>query len=295
MNKVKTILVAALALVLAASCNKTEIASNEEITVNYSISVPATRALGQGEAVNKVWYAVYRTDGALVSAYQAVDFTSGSANCPVVMMRGQSYKVVFVAQHYDGTEKTDPTYEIIPETATMTIKPEKALANSDNYDVFTYVDEVLNYDGAPAEAVTLQRSVAQVNFTCNDTDWDNSVLLGMTPSHSAVILAGVPKSFNLLSGTASSETITLPYAKNIRPTGDKNLATVFCFVGADFTTDATIDLFTSETGPSVRTLTVPNVPVQSNYKTNIEGNIMTGSVNYTVTINPNATETEHPF
>ena len=94
MNKVKTILVAALALVLAASCNKAEIDSNKEITVSYSVSVPATKALGEGEAVNKVWYAVYRTDGALVSAYQTVDFTSGSANCPVVMMRGQSYKVL---------------------------------------------------------------------------------------------------------------------------------------------------------------------------------------------------------
>lgn len=295
MKILKTFTLLAAALVLAASCNKAEAPAGEGLTVNYSVSVPSTKALGQGEAVNKVWYAVYRTDGTLVSAYQAVDFTSGNANCPVVMMRGQSYKVVFVAQHYDGTEKTDPTYEIIPETATLIIKPDKALANSDNYDVFTYVDEVLNYDGAPAESVALERRVAQVNFTCNDTDWDNSVVLGMTPSHSAVILAGVPKSFNLLSGTASSETITLPYAKNIRPTGDKNLATVFCFVGADFTTDATIDLFTSETGPSVRTLTVPNVPVQSNYKTNIEGNIMTGSVNYTITINPNATETEHPF
>ena len=144
MNKVKTILAAALSLVLAASCNKAEMASNEEITVNYSVSVPATKALGGGAAINKVWYAVYRTDGSLVSNYQPVDFTEGKANCPVVMMRGQSYKVLFVAQHY--SDASTPAYTIDPATATLTM-PTVVVANSDNYDIFTFVDDVVEYDG----------------------------------------------------------------------------------------------------------------------------------------------------
>ena len=297
MNKVKTILAAALTLVLAASCNKAETAPTEEIAVNYSVNAPMTKALGEGTAVNKVWYAVYRTDGSLLKNYQPVDFKDGKANCQVVMMRGQSYKVLFVAQHYDATTGT---YAIDPTTATLTM-PAAAVANSDNYDVFTFIDEVTNYNGAPVDAVILDRRVAQVNFSCNDTDWDNATDLDMLPTHSAVTLKNVPKSYNLLSGTPSAETIEVTYAKNARPEGDMNLATVFCFVGAsdsstDFTTEATLSLYTSEEQTeAVRTLTVDNLPIKSNYKTNVNGNIMTGAVNYSISIDPVGTETDHPL
>ena len=297
MNKVKTILVAALALVLAASCNKAETTPTDEIAVNYSVNVPMTKALGEGTAVNKVWYAVYRTDGSLLKNYQPVDFKDGKANCQVVMMRGQSYKVLFVAQHYSDAS---PAYAIDPATATLTM-PTEAVANSDSYDIFTFVDEVTNYDGAPADAVILDRRVAQVNFSCNETDWTNAEALGMLPTHSAVTLTSVPKSYNLLSGTPSVESVEVTYARNARPAGDKNLATVFCFVGesdasTDFTTEATLSLYTSEDQTeAVRTLTIDNLPVKSNYKTNVNGNIMTGSVNYSITIDPNGTETNHPL
>ena len=298
MNILKTFILAAAALVLAASCNKAEMASNEEITVNYSISVPVTKALGEGAAVNKVWYAVYRTtDGSLLKNYEPVVFTDGKANCQVVMMRGQSYKVLFVAQHYDGVTGA---YTIDPANAILTM-PTEAVANSDNYDIFTFVDEVTNYDGTPADAVVLERRVAQVNFTCNDTDWANAGALGMLPTHSEVTLTSVPESYSLLSGTPSSATVSVTYAKNARPAGDMNLATVFCFVGAsdastDFTTDATLSLYTSEDQTeAVRTLTVDNLPVKSNYKTNVNGNIMTGSVNYSITIDPVGAETNYPL
>ena len=297
MNKVKTILAAAIALVLAASCNKAETTPTEEIAVNYSVNVPMTKALGEGTAVNKVWYAVYRTDGSLLKNYQPVEFKDGKANCQVVMMRGQSYKVLFVAQHYEGA---DAAYGITPATATLTM-PTSAVANSDNYDIFTFVDDVVNYDGTPTDAVVLERRVAQVNFICNDTDWANAGALGMLPTHSAVTLTSVPQSYSLLSGTPSAATASVTYAKNARPAGDMNLATIFCFVGAsdastDFTTDATLSLYTSEDQvEAVRTITVDNLPVKSNYKTNVNGNIMTGSVNYSITIDPVGAETNHPF
>ena len=297
MNKVKTILAAALSLVFAASCNKAETTPTEEIAVNYSVNVPMTKALGEGTAVNKVWYAVYRTDGSLLKNYQPVEFKDGKANCQVVMMRGQSYKVLFVAQHYEGA---DAAYEITPAPATLTM-PTSAVANSDNYDIFTFVDDVVNYDGTPTDAVVLERRVAQVNFSCNSEDWANAASLGMLPTHSSVTLASVPKSFDLLTGTPSAETVSVIYSKSARPSADMHLATVFCFVGAsdsssDFTTDATLSLYTSEDQvEAVRTLTVNNLPVKSNYKTNVNGNIMTGSVNYNITIDPVGTETNHPL
>lgn len=298
MNTIKTILVAAAALVLAASCNKAETTPTEEIAVNYSVNVPMTKALGEGTAVNKVWYAVYRTDGSLLKNYQPVEFKDGKANCQVVMMRGQSYKVLFVAQHY--SDASTPAYAIDPATATLTM-PTAAVANSDNYDIFTFVDDVVEYDGSLADAVVLKRRVAQVNFICNDADWTNATSLGMLPTHSAVTLASVPQSYNLLSDTPSASTVSVSYAKNSRPAGEMNLATVFCFVGAsdastDFTTAATLNLYTSEDQTeAVRTIVVDNLPVKSNYKTNVNGNIMTGSVNYSITIDPVGAETNHPF
>ena len=97
------------------SCSKMEpSAYGDEITASFSVTLPETKAVaGDGSAINKVWFALYNTDGTLATNYAPVDFVNGSANCEIVMMRGYSYKVAFVAQHYkDGSTPIYPIYNI---------------------------------------------------------------------------------------------------------------------------------------------------------------------------------------
>ena len=277
MKKLTTILSIA-AMVLAASCNKAEAPVHED-AMTFSVSMPMTKAVAaDGSAINKVWYGLYKTDGTLVTNYQPVEFKNGSANCQVVMLRGNSYKIVFVAQH-------DATYTITPETATISM-PTAPVANSDNYDLFYVVKEVNNYNGEKTDAVILSRGVALVKFNCSDADWQNATDMESVPTHSSVTLKGVPTSFNLLSATYGTEEADVTYTKSEIP-AEKFVAAAYCFE-PDNTITAEINLYKDES--LVSTLSVDNVPVESNMQTNISGSIMTGTVDFTITLTTTGSE-----
>ena len=248
--------------------------------MTFSVSMPMTKAVtADGSAINKVWYGLYKTDGTLVSNYQPVDFKDGSANCKVVMLRGNSYKIVFVAQH-------EETYTITPETATVSM-PAAPVANSDNYDLFYVVKEVNNYNGEKTDAVVLNRGVALVKFNCSDADWQNAIALKSVPTHSSVTLKGVPTSFNLLSATSGTER-DVTYTKSEIP-AEKFVAAAYCF-DPDNNITAEINLYKGES--LVSTLSVGNVPVESNKQTNISGSIMTGTVDFTISITTGSESTD---
>ena len=270
-------------MVLAASCNKAETTVQEE-AVTYSVSVPMTKAVSaDGSAINKVWYGLYKADGTLVKNYSPVDFTDGSAHCSVVMMRGQSYKIVFVAQY-------DDTYSIDADNA-IVIMPSAPVANTDENDLFYYLEEVNDYAGQKTGAVVLNRAVALVNFRSNDTDWANANILGATPAFSSVTLKDVPTTFDLLSGKANATVSDVTYSRAAIP-GDKYLAGAYCFVPESNIT-AEVNLYTADSDASlVRTLEVGNVPVEANMQTNITGAIMTGTVDFDITISAGNTSTD---
>ena len=249
--------------------------------MTFSVSMPATKAVAaDGSAINKVWYGLYKTDGTLVSNYQPVEFKDGSANCQVVMLRGNSYKIVFVAQH-------DATYTITPETATVSM-PAAPVANSDNYDLFYVVKEVNNYNGEKTGEVVLNRGVALVKFNCSDADWQNATALKSVPTHSSVTLKGVPTSFNLLSATYGTEEADVTYTKSEIP-AEKFVAAAYCFE-PDNNITAEINLYKDES--LVSTLSVDNVPVESNMQTNISGSIMTGTVDFTISLTTGSESTD---
>lgn len=285
MNKLTTILTIA-AMVFAASCNKAETSAQEAMT--FSVSIPATKAVAaDGSQINKVWFGLYKTDGTLVKNFGAVDFENGSAECPVTMVRDQSYKVVFVA-YKENLAYKENSYVIDPANATVSFL-ENPYANSDDFDLFYQLLEVNKYDGSRTESVVLNRAVALVNFRSSDSDWTNaSALLGAAPTYSSVTLEGVPARFNLLTGIADNTT-DITYSRKDIP-GEKYLAAAYCFAGDNIT--AIINLYTADEDDAlVSTLTVGNVPVAANKQTNITGSIMTDTVDFDITISTGTPET----
>lgn len=272
MKKLTTILTIS-ALMLATSCNKAETPVQEAMT--FSVSIPATKAVdADGSAINKVWFGLYKTDGTLVKNFGAVDFENGSAECPVTMVRDQSYKVVFVAYK-------ENSYVIDPANATVSIS-ENPYANSDDFDLFYQLLDVNKYDGAKTESVVLNRAVALVNFRSSDSDWTNaSDLLGAAPTYSSITLKGIRTTLNLLTGETST-TEDVDFARGTIP-GEKYLAAAYCFAGDNIT--AIINLYTADEDDAlVSTLTVGNVPIAANKQTNITGSIMTDTVDFDITI-----------
>ena len=261
----------------ALSCNKAETLVSEtdgQITVTYNVTFDAqTKATGQGESANYVWCAVYKaeqTDG--VVSYTLSDQPSlfplngGNAVCDVKMVRDQSYKVVFVAQHYEGTH---PAYIIDPAQATLYM-PQTAVANSDNYDLFGYVDTVEQFNGNGGKSITLSRMVSQINFVADETDLSEAAQEGKTPTHSKVNLGGVPEYISLLEGTPSESKVAVEYEK-AQLTGTPNqLATVFCLSSPECNNiSASLYIYIGEQCVKEYTA-IAEIPTQTNYRTNIK-------------------------
>ena len=273
MKLVRNIILSAFIISSLCSCNKEQnIVSDAGIPVSYTVSLLDTKAVNaDGSAINKVWYALYKTDGTLVTNYAPVDFVAGSARCEVIMMRGQSYKIAFVAQYYK--DSATPTYQIDPQEAIIA-SSYSPIANSDQYDLFYGVDEVFNYSGSHKGSIVLDRVVAMVNFICTDEDWESAIAQNDAPTHSSITLSGVSTGWNILSGEPFNEKTDLSFARSEIP-GAKHLGASFCI--ADGQISATLNLYKSadETAAPIKTLTVSGVQVERNKKSNITGKIIT--------------------
>ena len=249
----------------------------EEMRISYTVSIPETKApvTADGAAINKVWYALYNTDGTLATKYHPVEFTNGNARCEVVMMRGRSYKIVFVAQHY--SDEATPAYPIDAQNATIGL-PTNPEANTDNYDLFYGTQDIANSTGSAAGSIVLDRVVAMVNFISSDEDWNAAVAQGSLPTHSSIELTGVAEGFDLLEGRPIDTKANLQFAKSQIPEA-KHVGAVFCIAEGEI--GATIKLYTSDdpTATPVKTVALTNVQTEINKKTNIVGGIVSGTDN----------------
>lgn len=260
----------------ALSCNKAETLVseiNDEFTVSYSVNLDHhTKALGEGQSINYVWCAAYKiaeTNGVISYTLSAepilAEFVSGVARCDVNMVRDQSYKVVFIAQHFEGL---NPTYPIDKATSIISM-PSAAVANSDFYDLFAYVDIVNDFKGFDNKGITLTRKVAQMNFI---TAQDDLTAAGAdkTPTHSAVTIGNVPAALSMLDATLSDNTIDVVFEKK-ELTGEPNqLASVF-FLCEAARMDVTATLYIYKDAELIKMYdTISALPAQMNYRTNVK-------------------------
>lgn len=255
--------IALITLAILCSCSQVETpVSGEPVALSYDVVLPDTKAVAaDGSQINKVWFALYRPNGELATNYAPVEFSNGSARCQVVMMRGQSYKIVFVAQHYK--DEVTPVYPIDSENAKIGL-PTNPESNSDKYDLFYGVDEVVEYDGRPTGSIALDRIVAMVNFNCSDAYATSLAAEGVTQS--SITISGAADGWDLLKGEVTSGKDNLSFSKADIP-ATNHLGTAFCF--ANERISATLNLY-SAADALVRTISVSDAQVDTNKKTNVE-------------------------
>ena len=269
-----------IACALALSCSKETLQNSEAMldTVQYGVSLDAqTRALGNGRTASHVWYALYRTSGDLVSECDmpAKIDVDGKAICPVTMAKGQNYKIVFVAMYYTVNEETKtPAYAIDAQSKTLRM-PTQAEANSDKYDLFYGVDDVVNFQGAQSTNVQLDRIVAQVNFEMSESAWTSAGITSRESCKSFISLSGVPASLNLLTGQLAESKTDVAYALNSieSTTGSRRIGTAYCLAPAEEQTaaaiSATIDFYKDGSESDPATTSVSRVQIVANKKTNL--------------------------
>lgn len=240
----------------------------------------------------------------------------------VTLAKGQTYTMVFWAQN--GTCDAYDTDDLKAVQVDYTNGAEGTAAtgglnNDETRDAF-YAAETFKVEGNKEINVTLKRPFAQINVGVTAEDWKAAVASGITIEKSSVVIKNVADEINLLTGAvtaseAMAEGIT--YALNAIPNdpailkADANedgideeyqwLSMSYILVndtdneadenGLLGTDQAVLEglkfTFEPKSGQSIAFEEgLAGAPVRRNWRTNILGKILTGDVQFNITIDP---------
>ncbi len=297
MKKFLFLIAAAALMMLSCTSEKLENpAAGQEVTVSLSAQLPeniATKTYSDGALATKLSYAVYDSNSKTpLFSDENVTVTGGVANIDLTLISGKTYDLLFWAQ-----SPQNAAYALSFTDQTISIDYDKILANDDNNDAF-YAFETLSVNGAINKTIELSRPFAQVNLGTNDltASQDKSFKLEKTS-----IKATVANVLNLADGSVSGEAL-VTYAANAVPSGetfpvanyDTYLAMNYLLVGNDqTTTSCEFAIFEEGKTEATNTITVSNVPVKRNYRTNIYGSLLTDPANLKIEIKPGIGDLEN--
>ena len=296
------------AVVMVAGCARefspAEV-TGDTVTATFTVTAPgiATKAIADGTSATALTFAAYDGSGNYLEELSgSATVTSAGTKTWTVsaqVVLGMTYKFAFFAK----SESDEGFYTFAPGAKTITADYAKLPANNDNADVFYAVTDPIEVSNANlSQSVSLKRPVAQVNVADPDADLTAAEYsLKVADATSTLKLTGINNVLNIFEGTLSCdpEVEFVEFTAAPKPT-DKitvgsdeynRLAMVYVLAGSTSqNTDITITITAKGVGDNADhaiTREVSNVPIQANYRTNILGNIFTGTMNFTVTVDNN--------
>ncbi len=308
MKKVIFGIIAATGMLLATSCQNDEletIQSGNEATVSFSLGVEGgvqTRAISDGTGANELHYRVFQEDGtpvsnALVKEVKKVD--SYPYEVEMTLAKGQTYKVAFWAQNEACDAYT------VDENMNLTIDY-AGVNNDEKRDAF-FKTETITVTGNATIPVVLKRPFAQINVGVTNEDWNAATELGINIQSSKVVIKNAATSMNLIDGSVDDET-EVTYALGATPKSTNEVLEVdldgdgtpteYNYLSMSYilvndanggAQKANLDEVEFTFKPDDNTKNdivfgLNNVPVQRNYRTNIIGQILTGKITHSISI-----------
>ena len=306
MKYTKYLMAAALA-VLALGCNKEQVGvegtpDGQKVTVTFTAGLPgtpATKAIGDGTTAKNLAVAVYEDNGGAAGNYlQALDktatFTDLKAMVNFSLVKGKTYHFIFWAQASDNAPYT---FDKDAKEINVSYAGD---ANDESRDAFFAVKSV-KVTGAMTEPVELHRPFAQVNFGTGD--FDAAKAAGVEPKTSVVVATDVATVFDPFAGegknpTTATTTVETAFTAAALPTNPETITVESVdykylvmnyiiptgLISEKHVTNLTAT-FTDAAGQNVE-VSVPSAPIQSNWRTNIVGNLLTDQVVFNVEIKP---------
>ena len=286
-------------LLSTASCADEQFAGDltgGETTVTFNAQLPAglqTRAAGDGLTATTLSYAVYEQGKTtpVITSEDEVTFENRQATLSLRLAKGKTYDFLFWADAYEKGDTENP-YKVDFNTQTLTVNYKNALSNDESRDAFFGTANV-TVKGAVSENIILKRPFAQLNIGTNDMAEAKASGLNTEALQSSVKVSGIFSGMNLMTGipdpsTSTEETFGLndipdeSFMVDGRPFA--YLALNYLLVSDQ---KGLVNCeFTYTDGATTETRTIDNVPVQRNYRTNIFGSLLTGSVDLGITIDP---------
>ena len=303
---------AAAGMLFATSCSNDEldvVQSGNEAQVTFNLGTEggiATRAISDGKSADVLVYAVFDKDGNRLSNIQAVTKTGVTfpTTESITLAKGQTYKVAFWAQDDDCKAYTVDTDKM--SVAVNYANDENKVNNDETRDAFFKTVE-FTVTGSTSIDVEMKRPFAQINVGVTKEDWEAAVASGIEIENSSVVIKNAATSLNLIDGTVGTETVDVSYALNTIPNeplyvdtdGDGikeeynwlSMSYILVADEIDGASKATLQslqyTFTPENGNPIDFKEGLNtVPVQRNWRTNILGKILTGDIQFNITIDP---------
>lgn len=296
MKQTKYIFAAALA-VLALGCNKEQVAvdgtpDGEEVGVTFTAELPGmqTKAIGDGLTAKNLIVEVYEDEtGAagthIAALHQTATFTALKADVKFSLVKGKTYHFIFWAQ----ADNAPYTLDAAAKTVAISYAGE---ANDESRDAF-YAVKTLKVQGPATEPVQLKRPFAQVNF--GTADFDDAKAGGVEVTQSSFTATDAATSLDLFAGEGVGST-DITYTEKELPTEALTLkdGTTYTYMAMNYFVPT--GKFAESHVSNVKAqfvsashaveISSPSTPVQSNYRTNIVGNLLTDQVVFNVEIVP---------
>lgn len=292
-NIFKLFAVTALAGFAAASCTNEKLGVSEgnEATVNFAVTSPllGTKAIADGYTVDKVACYIYDETGNHIAALDKVEnMSGGKANFSATLVTGKTYNFLFWA-YKDGVKG----YTVDAGNKTLTVDYNDALANDENRDAFYSYVASYKVISDKTEDIKLKRPFAQVNFLITTDEWDAAVKAGVTVSKTGIKVGEAANVLNFTDGSATGSAEVVFAANNIPEETNgmtisgvsyRYLSTTYVLAGKSQSSLHGITLI--KDGLPDANIIVPNAPLQANWRTNIFGNLLTSTANFSIVVEP---------
>ena len=280
--------------------------------VTFTVTAPGdldTRAYADGENVNEVHWAVYKTyeapnalegtDGPL--AQGVVPMANKKATVELDLLQDQDYTILFWAQVKDaGHYNIGDLREVSVVYNPLCGNDESRAAFFVRHDFSTETKQ--NYD------VTLVRPFAQINLGTTEASL-SPVQEGQTQGYtidvqkSEMTVKGLAATFDLVKGQGKDESV--PFTFTSTPTPAKNGQALavngsnYHYVAMNYllvpVQEKTVEVsYKITTDKGVIENTIGSVPVKENYRTNIIGNLLTSKTEFEIVVDENFNEPDVP-
>ena len=284
-------------LLSTASCADEQFAGDltgGETTVTFNAQLPAglqTRVAGDGLTATTLSYAVYEEGKTtpVITSEDEVTFENRQASVSLRLAKGKTYDFLFWADAYGKGDAKNP-YTVDFNTQTLTVNYDNALSNDESRDAF-FGKATVEVKGAVSENITLKRPFAQLNIGTNDMVAAQTAGLKTDALQSSVTVLGIFSSMNLMTGMVDGSTdVTfglndIPKEKFTVEGKEYDYLALNYLLVSDLKGLVNCE-FTYTDGATTEKRTIDNVPVQRNYRTNIFGSLLTGSLDFNITIDP---------
>ena len=290
---------AAMLLGTASCSNDMEPEMTGDGNVQFTIELPGnidSRAISDGLIATKLQVAVYKEDGTLLNdisllGEKAVTMTDRKATVNFKLVKGLKYSFAFWAQN-----PNEDAYTFDAASGKVTVDYSKAVANADDGDAFSNREMNLEITGPITKTITLTRPFAQLNYGDVMEDYAAAVAAGIDFKQTAVTVKQVANEYDILNQTTTGEVADITWAAANSAMEDnlmvneesyKWLSMCYFLVPNDESTVATELSMLNTAGTEFNKITVDNVPVKKNHRTNILGSLFTEDVNFNVIIDQN--------